>query len=46
MPQPVADEIRRGLVAGVEQEDALMIELGLGEPLAILLAPDEPRQHV
>ena len=32
--QRVADQVGRGLVAGVEQEDALVHQLGLGQPLA------------
>ena len=44
--QPVADQIGGGLVAGVEQEDAVVQQLLLGQPLAIVLALDQPRQHV
>ena len=34
----VADQVGGGLVPGVEQEDALVVELALGELLAVLLA--------
>ena len=44
--QPVADQVGRGLVAGVEQEDAIVQQLFLGQPLAIGLALDQARQHV
>ena len=44
--QPVADQICRGLVAGIEQEDAIVQQFLLGQPLAILLALDQPRQHI
>jgi hypothetical protein len=44
----VADEIGRRLVAGIEDEDAVLQQLGVGEPLAVRLAfaVDEPGQHV
>ena len=44
--QPVADQIGGGLVAGVEQEDAVVQQFLFGQPLAIVLALDQPRQHV
>ena len=44
--EAIADQIGRGLVAGIEQEDAVVQQLLLGQPLAILLALDQPRQHV
>ena len=42
----VADQVGGGLVAGVEQEDAVVQQLGLAEALAVVLALDQPRQHV
>ena len=42
----VADQVGRRLVAGVEQEDAVVQQLGFGEPLAVDFALDQPRQHV
>src|SRR5207237_9235821 len=44
--QRAADEIGRRLVTGVEQEDALMQELGLGKRIAPVLADDEARQYI
>ena len=44
--QAVADQIGGGLVAGIEQEDAVVQQLLFGQPLAIVLALDQPRQHV
>ena len=44
--QAVADQIGGGLVAGVEQEDAIVQQFLFGQPLAIVLALDQPRQHV
>jgi hypothetical protein len=44
--QRVADEVGRGLVAGVEEKDALVQELLLREALAGVVAGDEPREHV
>ena len=45
-PEAVADEVRRRLVAGVEDEDAVLQQLRLGQPLAARLALDEPGQEV
>ncbi len=42
----VADQIGGGLVAGIEDEDAILQQLGFGEPAAFMLAVDQPRQHV
>ena len=42
----VADQVGGGLMAGVEQEDAVVQQLGLAELLAALLTLDQPRQHV
>src|SRR5690349_3785579 len=42
----VADQVRRRLMAGVQQEDALMNELGLGQALAVGVTFEKPRQHV
>ena len=44
--QPVADQIGGGLMAGIEQEDAIVQQFLRGQPLAIVLALNEPRQHV
>ncbi len=45
-PHAVADEVGGGLVPRVEQEDALVVELLVAQLLAVLLALDEPREHV
>ena len=42
----VADEVGGGLVAGVEDEDDVVQQLGLGQPRAVGLALDQPGQHV
>ncbi|MGY4446274.1 hypothetical protein ACVWZR_000934 [Bradyrhizobium sp. i1.3.1] len=48
--EAVADQIGGGLVPGIEQEDAVVQQLLLGQPLAVLLAVafslDQARQHV
>ncbi len=44
--QAVADQIGGGLVAGIEQEDAVVQQLLFGQPLAIVFALNEPGQHV
>jgi hypothetical protein len=45
-PEAVAEQVGGGLVAGVQEKDALVVELRLGEPLAVFLALDEARQDV
>ena len=42
----VADQVGGGLVAGIEDEDAVLQQLGFGELAAFMLAVDQPRQHV
>ncbi|MGY3080632.1 hypothetical protein ACVWZZ_007040 [Bradyrhizobium sp. LM6.10] len=48
--EAVANQVGGGLVAGIEQEDAIVQQLLLGQPLAVLLAItfslDQSRQHV
>src|SRR5947209_20371503 len=44
--QAIADQVGGGLVPGSEQENAVVQELLLAQPLAIVLALDEPRQHI
>ena len=44
--EPVADQVGGGLVAGIEDENDVVQQLALGQPLAVLLALDEPGQHV
>ena len=44
--EPVADQVGGGLVPGIEDEDDVVQQLALGQPLAVLLALDQPRQHV
>ena len=44
--EPVADEIGRGLVAGIEDEDDVVQQLALAQALAVLFALDQPGQHV
>ncbi len=48
--QAVADQVGRRLVAGIEDEDAVVQEFGLAQPLARFrarrFAGDETRQHV
>src|SRR6516165_6702008 len=44
--QAVADQIGGSLVTGIEQKDAIVQELLRAQPLAILLALDQARQHV
>src|SRR3954447_8029309 len=44
--QRIADEVGRGLVARVEDEDAILRQFGLGELAAIVLAGDEARQQI
>ena len=42
----VADQVGRGLVAGVEQEDAVVQQLGFAQALAVLFTENEAREHV
>ena len=42
----VADEVGRGLVAGVQQEDAVLHQLVVAQPLAVDLAVDQRAQHI
>ena len=44
--QPVADQIGGGLMAGVEQEDAVVQQFLCGQSLAIVFALNEAGQHV
>ena len=43
---PVGDQVSRGLVAGHGQQQDEQVELGLGEPLAVDLGFEEPRDDV
>ena len=42
----VADQVDSGLVAGIEQEDAVVQQLQRSELFALDLALDQPRQYV
>lgn len=42
----IAELVGRGLVAGVQQEDAVLDQLVMAEPLAVDLAMDERAQHI
>ena len=42
----VADQVRRRLVTGIQQKDALVQQLGFGQTLAVLFTLDESRQDV
>ena len=44
--EAVADQVGGGLVAGIENEDDVVQQLALGQPLAVGLALDQPGQHV
>ena len=44
--QPVADEIRRRLMPSIQDENAILQQFDFGEPFAVRLAGDEPRQHI
>ena len=44
--QPVADQVGRRLVSGVEQKDAVVHQLPGAQSLALILALDETRQHI
>ena len=44
--EAIADQIGRGLMPGVEQEDAIVQQLLFRQPLAVLFALDQPRQHI
>ena len=44
--QRIADQVRRRLVTGIQQKDALVQQLGFGQALAVLFTLDESRQDV
>ena len=45
-PQAIANEVGGGLMTCIEEEDALMVELGFREPVAILVGLQETREDV
>ena len=44
--QRIADQVGRGLVTGIEDEDAVLRQLGFGELAPFMLAGDQPRQQI
>ena len=44
--EAIADEVGRRLVAGVEDEDAVLQQFNLGQPLAVCFARDQASEHI